>query len=327
MKAALLTQDGFKVCERSVPSPGAEEILVQTIACGICAGDLYAYNTRAEAGLTGEVLGHEGSGRVVAAGDDVQGFAEGDLVTALGGPFAEYFVARPETLVKLPENVDPVYALGEPVACCVHAASRFGIQPGDRVALVGCGFMGLLCLQLATHQGAGCLCALDPVAYRREMALQLGADRALSPQDWAVEDPWQGEFDVVIEAAGTQSALDFCGDLVKQHGRVILVGYHQSAGGLRTVNMKLWNFKAIDVVNGHVRRRAEKLEAMGTGMDLLSKGHLVTEPLVTCYDLAEVEQAFQDLAGGKEGLFKTVLVTGRADRRQGSPPPAKGTNQ
>lgn len=313
MKTALLTQNGFEVRERSVPSHSANEILVRTIASGICAGDLFAYKTRVEAGFTEEVMGHEGSGRVVAVGHDAQGFAEGNLVTALGGPFAEYFVARPERLIKLPENVDPVYALGEPVACCVHAGFRFGIQPGDRVALVGCGFMGLLCLQLAMLQGAGYLCALDPLAYRRDMALQLGADRALSPQDWTTEDPWQGEFDVVIEAAGTQSALDLCGDLVKQHGRVILVGYHQSAGGLRTVNMKQWNFKAIDVINGHVRRRTEKLEAMHTGMALLSKGDLVTRPLVTCYDLADVEQAFQDLAGGKEGLFKAVLVTGHTD--------------
>jgi threonine dehydrogenase-like Zn-dependent dehydrogenase len=309
MKTAVLTRDGFKVRERSVPSYGAGEVLVRTIACGICAGDVFDYQGTAGAGFRERVLGHEGTGIVVAAGRNVQGFAEGDVVTALGGPFAEVFVERPQNLIKLPENVDPIFALGEPVACCVHAGNRFGIQPGDRAALVGCGFMGLVCLQLAKIQGAGHICAIDPVAYRREMALQLGADQALGPEDCSTEDPWQGGYDVVIEAAGAQSALDLCGDLVKQHGRVILIGYHQSNDGLRTVNMKQWNFKAIDVVNGHVRRRGEKLEAMRLGMDLMSQGHLVTEPLVTCYDLPEVEGAFRDLVAGKEGVFKAVLVT------------------
>ena len=59
---------------------------------------------------------------------------------------------------------------------------------------------------------------------------------------------------MVIEAAGVQSAVDLCTELVTQHGKIILVGYHQSNDGMRNVNMQQWNFKAIDVINGHVRR-------------------------------------------------------------------------
>jgi threonine dehydrogenase-like Zn-dependent dehydrogenase len=117
-----------------------------------------------------------------------------------------------------------------------------------------------------------------------------------------------GEFDVVIEAAGSQGALDLCGELVREHGRIIVIGYHQSNEGRRTINMQQWNYKAIDVVNGHVRRGDEKLEAMRQGIDLMRQGHLVTLPLVTTYDLAQVEQAFQDLSAGARGLFKAVLL-------------------
>jgi threonine dehydrogenase-like Zn-dependent dehydrogenase len=223
--------------------------------------------------------------------------------------YAEYYVTKPEEIVKLPAEIDPVYALGEAIACCVHAANRFGTQPGDRVAVVGCGFMGLVCLQLAKYQGASFICAIDPVAERLEMSQRFGADVMYNPLKTSGADilAAQGELDVVIEAAGTQNAIELCTDLVTQHGRIILVGYHQSDNGLRTVNMQQWNLKAIDVVNGHVRRLDEKVAAMHQGMELMRQGHINTEPLVTVYDFEETERAFRELSGGTPGLFKAVL--------------------
>ena len=72
--------------------------------------------------------------------------------------------------------------------------------------------------------------------------------------------------------------------------------------------MKLWNYKAIDVVNGHVRREEEKLEAMRQGVTLMHEGHLVTRPLVALYELEDIARAFHDLTTGKEGLFKAVIT-------------------
>lgn len=309
MKTAILNPPGFEVRENEIPSNTDDEILVKTTACGVCSGDVFVYQTRLENDVKDLILGHEAIGVIVRTGQNVKDFVEGDLVTALGGAYADYFAIEPQKLVKVPADIDPLHALGEPIACCVHAGNRFGIQPGDRVAVVGCGFMGLICLQLAKYQGAGHICAIDSLAYRREMSLQLGADGAFHPDEVQVKDRWVGEFEVVIEAAGVQSAVDMCSDLVKQHGRIVLIGYHQSKGGMRTVDMKLWNYKAIDVVNGHIRREAEKLEAMRQGMTLMHEGHLMTEPLVTLYDLDDIAQAFHDLTSGKEGLFKAVITT------------------
>jgi threonine dehydrogenase-like Zn-dependent dehydrogenase len=72
--------------------------------------------------------------------------------------------------------------------------------------------------------------------------------------------------------------------------------------------MALWNFKAIDVVNGHVRRQYEKREAMRASVELLRAGRLHTADLVTTYPLAKVGDAFRDLVAVKEGLFKVALV-------------------
>ena len=322
MKTAVLTPDGFEIHNNiEVPTIGDSEILVKTLACGVCSGDVFVYQNREELAVTHGRLGHEASGEVVAVGKNVYPVQLGDRVTALSQPaYADYFVAQADSIVKLPPDIDPNYALGEAVACCVHAANRFGIQPGDRVAVVGCGFMGLVCLQLAKYLGADFICAVDPVSERREMSQRLGADIIYDPFATSGDDilATQGEFDVVIEAAGSQSAVDLCTELVKQHGRIILVGYHQSNNGLRTVNMQQWNFKAIDVVNGHVRRQAEKVEAMRQGMLLMQQGHIVTKPLVTLYNFHDIERAFRELTSGTPGLFKAVLKINAASE---APPP------
>ena len=279
MKAAILTNNGFQIDEQPIPTPGPGELLVKNIATGICEGDVFVYRSRT-AEFPPTLLGHESTGIVEAIGTGVTGFTPGDKITAIGGAYADYFTAPTTTLVKLPDSINPLHALGEPIACCIHAANRFGIRLGDRVTVLGCGFMGLICLQLANRQGASFICALDPIKERRDMACQLGADVALNPIDQQPQDilGTYGEFDVVIEAAGVTNTVDMSGDLVKQHGRIIIVGYHQSHQGIRHINMKQWNFKAIDVINGHVRRHDEKQAAMAAGMALLANGRLKHRP-------------------------------------------------
>ncbi|KAA3658811.1 MAG: hypothetical protein DWQ04_24035 [Chloroflexi bacterium] len=310
MKTAVLTLTGFEIQETPIPIINDNELLIKTLACGVCSGDLFVYQNRADFVATYNRLGHEASGEVIEVGRNVTAVKPGDIITALALPaYADYFVASAEGVVKLPQVINPTYALGEAVACCVHAANRFGTKPGDKLAIVGCGFMGLICMQLAKYQGASFICAIDPVVERREMSQRLGADVAYNPFETKSDAilAEHGEFDIVIEAAGVQSAVDLCTDLVAQHGRIILVGYHQSNNGLRTVNMERWNFKAIDVINGHVRRQNEKVAAMRQGMMLMQQGHITTEPLVTVYDFDEIEHAFRDLTRGTPGLFKAVL--------------------
>ena len=309
MRQAVLTDRGFEIRRTPMPRIASDEVLVRIAGNGVCAGDIGKFkDTRGRLGRE-LLLGHEASGEVAAVGSSVAMFKPGDLVTALGGFFAECHSFTPDQLVRLPEGLDPVYGLGEPTACCVHAMERSRIEPGDRVALVGCGFMGLVCLQLARRQGASAIVALDTRASRRAMATRLGATQALDPASVnATGKDFDGEYDVVIEAAGTQSALDLCGYLVRQHGLMLVVGHHHSEGGMRRVYMNQWNVKALDVVNGHVRRNDEKRDAMARAMALMADGHLVVEPLAICYPLARIQEAFEDVAAGRDGLFKAVIV-------------------
>lgn len=304
MKAAVLKRTGFSIEEVATPSCGPGDLLVRTQYCGICEGDLAAFRgVTAGESNEGVVLGHEGTGVVVDLDASVGGFAKGDPVTALGGSYSEYFIARSDQLVKLPATVASPWALGEPVACCVHGAWRSGVRIGDRVAIVGCGFMGLVWMQLLALQGAGRIEVFDMLDWRLDVATRLGADKAHSP-DYGNEE----EFDVVVEAAGAQGALDLATRLVRQHGRLIIVGYHQANGGGRNISMKTWNFKAIDVVNAHVRNHAEKLHAMESAIILMGKGKIRIQELVTEYRLADVSKAFDDLMARKRGLFKAELA-------------------
>ena len=312
MKAAVLTKTGFEIHEVDRPTIGPDEVLIKMQACGVCSGDLFVYQNRDDFYQTYNRLGHEASGEIIELGSSVKNFAVGDVVTALSLPaYSEFFVAPTHDIVKLPSNVNPNLALGEAVACCVHAANRFGTRPGDKVAVIGLGFMGQICLQLAKYQGAGEIVAIDPVQERRELAIQFGAAATFDPISTSGEQILEahGDFNVVIEAAGVQSAVDLSTTLVGLHGKIILIGYHQSNNGLRTVNMERWNYKAIDVINGHVRHQDEKLEAMRQGMELMSKRHLITEPLVRFYDFTDTQKAFADLDGRKPGLLKAVLRT------------------
>ena len=131
MKQAILTENGFEIRETPMPNCGRDHVLVQTRANGLCASDLGAYKDKQSRVAKELYLGHEASGEVVAVGSNVTAFRTGDQVTALGGYFAEYNLFVPADLVLLPENIKPIWALGEPVACCVHAMNRCKIKAGQ----------------------------------------------------------------------------------------------------------------------------------------------------------------------------------------------------
>lgn len=312
MKAAILTSEGFVINEEKTPECQPNQVLVKSAGCGICEGDVFRYITRndGEVDHNGIRLGHEGSGIVSAVGGNVTEFKVGDKVTALGGAYAEYFVTTPDRLALVPEGIEVKMALGEPIACCMSGARRFGVKMGDRVAIIGAGYMGLNCLQLVKLQGAAEIVVFDLLDWRLETAKKLGADIVINSGDKRPDDlaAQLGSFDVVLEATGVQGAIDLGTALLRHHGTLNLVGYHQSNGGIRQIDMKTWNFKAITVVNSHVRNEVEKLDAMKAALKLMAHGKLDTDVLITNYQFADINQAFLDLKARKPGLYKANLV-------------------
>jgi threonine dehydrogenase-like Zn-dependent dehydrogenase len=163
------------------PRVGANQALVRVVVNGICASDLATWSMPQPQYPI--YLGHEPVGEVIEAGPGLS-IPVGSVVTGRFGPsLAELVVAAAEDLVVVPDGLEPAHALGEPLGCVVEAFRRTPVRVGDRVAVVGVGFMGLLMLQLLARSPQAALVAIDPRADARAAALHHGADLCLDPSE------------------------------------------------------------------------------------------------------------------------------------------------
>lgn len=319
MRAATLVKPGrFEVGEREAGSAGAGEVVVRVRGCGVCASNLGPWEGIDGIGYPMEpgAPGHEVYGEVVAVGEGVAGLAAGDAVTALSyRGFAEYDVARADSVVKVPASLAERPILGEPVACAVNVRRRAGVREGDTVVVVGIGFLGALLLRLVRRDRPARVVAVSRRRDALEMAERMGADEVLTYDDDVIGrvGEWTGGrmADVVIEATGKQRPLDLAAALTRVRGRLVIAGYHQD--GPRQVNLQLWNWRGIDVVNAHERDAALYAEGMREGVRLLTEGELDAEPLIShTFPLEEINRAFEVARERPAGFFKAVIVPGEA---------------
>jgi L-iditol 2-dehydrogenase len=261
MKAAALTAiRSIEMVELPVPTPGPGEVLVRLRAVGICGSDVHYFAD----GRIGDavvkfpyVLGHEPAGEVVALGAGVSGLQPGDRVALepalscghcemclvgrpnccpsvrfLGSPpvpgvYAEYHVFTAHQCVPIPANVSfEAAATLEPLAVGVHAVNLGKVRPGDRVAIIGCGPIGIVTAMAARQAGATFIAMTDPIPERRAFA-KAYADLVLDPSAGDVVKPIQtaaGQIDVAFEAVGVQEAIDDTTMVVKPGGTAVIVG-------------------------------------------------------------------------------------------------------
>jgi threonine dehydrogenase-like Zn-dependent dehydrogenase len=263
---------GTRVTRVRVPEPGALDALVRIEGCGVCASSLPAWEGRPwfSYPLEPGAPGHEGWGIVERIGAQVEEPAPGTRVCLLSQhAFAEYDVALAAHCVPIDTALP-----GEPLACALNVVRKAGVHAGDRVAVIGVGFLGSLVAMLCERAGA----VVAPV--RRG-------------------DDVDGPFECVIECAGTQSALDVASRLVAERGRLVLAGFHQD--GPRIVDMCSWNWRGIDVVNAHERDPAVSAAAMREAVDL---GTDVTSLLTHRFTLDRLDEAFAAARTRPEGFVK-----------------------
>jgi 2-desacetyl-2-hydroxyethyl bacteriochlorophyllide A dehydrogenase len=291
------------------------DAVVRIDATGVCGSDLHIYHGRVkiEPGFT---IGHEFVGTVLAAGDAVTRVAPGDRVlgcfhTACGtcfqclrGAYHECDFKRTfghgatlgslqgtqaeqalvphadMTLRKVPERVDDDLALfaGDVMGTGYHSISHGDVQPGDSVAVLGLGPVGLCAIQAAIAAGAGPVLAIDTVEDRLEMAKQFGAVpihlTEESPRDAAKRLTDGRGVAVSVDAVGNPDALDLAIRLARPAGTVVAIGVYAEKA---EVHMGLVWIKGLTLragpanVIGHVDRIIAMLEA----------GTLDPRPLVT----------------------------------------------
>jgi L-iditol 2-dehydrogenase len=261
MQAARLRAIGemrMETLHRPVPGPG--ELLVRVEAAGICGSDRHMF--RGEYPTTLPVtLGHEFCGIVEALGQGAGRIATGTRVTvdpniacghcpacrmgrpnlchdliAIGvfrdGGFAEYVVVPEIQAFALPDGLPPEHgAFSEPLACCLHGLDVARIQPGQSVAVLGGGVIGLLMVQLARLAGAETVILSTRQRPRRDLALALGATHAIDPSESAVVEAIAGPggirsggVDVVLECAGVPETFRQAIAATRRGGAAVIFG-------------------------------------------------------------------------------------------------------
>jgi len=268
MKAAVLHKAlDMRIEEVEAPKIGPNEVLVRIKSVGICGSDVHYYlHGRAASFVVTEplILGHECAGEVAEVGDEVRRVEVGQRVviepgfpcrkchfckegrynlcrdlrfygTPPGnGAFAEYASASEENVYRMPDGMSyEEGAMIEPLAVGTMAAKRGAVSVYDTVAIFGSGPIGLMCLQAVKAHGTLDVYVTDIVDYRLDYAERLGARAEINPEKEDVVERVMGLTDnegvnVVIEAAGSVSALKQAFDIVKPGGRIVLVGIYSS---------------------------------------------------------------------------------------------------
>lgn len=314
MRAAILERPRhFELTERPIPAPGPGEILVRTEICGMCTGELEQFEGKAADLEYPRFIGHEVSGVVEAVGPRVESVAPGDRVTVYseGKGYADYTVVPASWAVKLAAGTPFELALGEPIACSVNGVRKVDPQLGDSVAIVGCGFMGLIMVQVLRARGAGAVIAVDRRQRVLDLAMDLGATHVFNPDEVDVEKKIRsmtGErgVDIGIEAAGAQATLDLTSRLVRMEGKLEVFGFH--LGERRTVDWAYWNWMAFQIVNGHTRNPDVYVEGIRIGVQLMESGKLNMEPLVTHrFRLEDINVGFETAIAKSDDFVKGVI--------------------
>jgi L-iditol 2-dehydrogenase len=325
MKAVRLKAPGlFEVVEEPRPEPGPGESLVRVSAVGLCGSDLHWFSQGGigDAVLSRPlVLGHEFGGTVEGGSLDGRRVAVDPAMPchtcarcregnpnlcpqvrfaghgATDGGLREY-VAWPTALLHpVPDGFsEATVAVLEPLGVALHGFDLGHVGFGSSVAVVGCGPIGLLWIQVARAAGAASVVAVEPLAHRREAAARYGADVVLSPEE---AKGHQGEVDVAFEVAGTDDAVLTSMLLARAGGRVALAGIPDEDS--TTFTASLARRKGLTIAM--VRRMKD---VYPRAISLVARGVIELDSLVSHRSpLAEAATAFA-LAARREGL-KTLI--------------------
>lgn len=338
LAAVLVETKRFDLQRVEIPAVGRDEVLIRVTRTGICGTDVHIFNGHYAAERLPLVPGHEFCGTVAVLGKDVQHLSEGQAVVAdinigcgtcywcrrneilncpsmtqvgIGrdGAFAEYVVVPGRLVIPVPEGMPPdLQALVEPVACVVRAARKARVGFGQSAVVLGAGPIGNLHVQMLRLCGAAPIIAADLSADRCRMALEVGADAAVS-------DParLKGEVmartggrgaDLVIESVGSPRLYALAFELIRKGGHVAFFGITGPGEAAQ-----------IDILRTVLEENSLKGSVAGMGEDmhdaltLLSHGRFRTEAFTgASFALDEIQAAFDSLSDRPADLKTQIRI-------------------
>ena len=338
MRAAeLIAPREFRLAEMALEDPAPGEVQIQVNAVGICGSDLHAWGE----GTVGDtanrypmVLGHEPAGTIVKVGSNVTGLSVGDrgaLEPALYCYHCEFcrrglynvcanirFLSNPghpgffRERVNLPAtNFLPIPAalsadhatLVEPLAVAMHSLKFAAVQPEETVAVFGAGPIGLLTIASLRAAGVSRIWAVEPLAHRREMAVQIGAAAALPPEEIAsiARDTGNLGVDCAIDCAAGEQTTNHAMSVTRNAGRVVVTGIH--TGKYVALEGSTMRRKELSIFN--VRRSNDEPHG---ALELLLAHQSWFAPLVThVRGMDQVSEAFTIAGEYLDGVGKMIV--------------------
>ncbi|MEK6795560.1 MAG: zinc-binding dehydrogenase [Spirochaetota bacterium] len=261
--------------EKEIGDVGPGELLVEGGICGICSWDI----ATCRSGKKMEVPappGHEAVGFVKEMGPGVKGFEVGDIVA--GGGFSSLRKIPALASRKIPKtSLSLEHWLAEPVTCVVNGIDHCSVKPGDRIVMIGTGFMGLLMLQGLKKSPADTIIAVDIDDAKLARAKEFGADEVYNRSCAHLAETLAAmEIDTVIETSGSKSGLELAGIIVKKGGTINLFGWLKQTVEF---NFSNWHMKGLTVINASPS--AAKRELYIPAIRLIANGVFDTSALIT----------------------------------------------
>ena len=343
MKAAIYGGVG-NLDVREVPKPGlsAGGLVVKVHCCLLCGTDMKLYYSGNPRCKPPQVIGHEFVGEIVEKDPGVAGFEVGDRVTAattvscgkchmcsrgLGnicedatcfsynypGALAQYMpipalAIERGNIVKVPDGVSSAAgALSEPLSCAINAHEIVGLGPGDSVAIIGAGPLGMLHVVAARAAGAAKIAVAELSETRLEMAQRFQPDAAISPErsdvKAAILDMTDGRgADVVIVAAPARGAMESALDLAAKGGRVSLFASLPSGKSDITLDSRIIHYRELRVCGASDSRP----EHVHKALEMIAGGTVPADMLITHY--LPLEKVVDGIKLMKEGVTLKVCI-------------------
>lgn len=278
-KSIRYTPSGkIELSEYELPPLNDHEVALKGLYCGICSWDVSTCRL-GEKMAAPAPPGHEGVSVVTEVGCKVTGIEPGQTY-AYGG-FQTHMHASPSDLKgkRLPDEPgDPAAWLVEPVSCCVTAMDTSPLRAGDKVAVVGCGFMGQIILQLLDHSFAAEVHAFDVVEDRLQLADDLNrvVKHPLKADSSPLAD-MEAAFDIVYDTTGAQGGLDAAVRMTRVGGHVNLFGWLK--GTEASFDPSAWHLKGITVCNSSPSGQLR--DPFPAAIRLMTQGIVRLRPLIT----------------------------------------------
>lgn len=334
--AKLHSEPGIWMTDAEMPEYGYNDLLIKIRKTAICGTDVHIYKWDEWSQKTipvPMVVGHEYVGEVAAMGDGVRGFEKGDRVSGEGhitcghcrncragrrhlcrntvgvgvnrpGAFAEYLVIPADNAFKLPDDIsDEMAAIFDPFGNAVHTALAFDLV-GEDVLITGAGPIGIMAAAVARHVGARHVVITDVNPYRLELAVKMGATRAVDVskenlRDVMTELGMKEGFDVGLEMSGVPSAFRQMLDTINHGGKIAMLGIPPESVAID------WNqviFKGLTIKGIYGREMFETWYKMAS---LLQSGLDLSPILTHQLPIDKFQEGFDIMCSGESG--KVVL--------------------